>query len=99
LVVPSEQGGVVQRPPLHHAAALLPVGEGDGELRRVTVAEQVDPGATHPQRVVDRQLIRMPGAGGQVIGTLVADACAELLRLPGAQVGRGEPVDLHAERV
>src|ERR671917_43115 len=28
-----------------------------------------------------------------------AAAGAELLRLPGAQVGRGEPVDLHAERV
>ena len=47
-------------PPLHGLGTDLPVGEDDGERRRVTVALQVHPVAADPQRVVDLQPVGPP---------------------------------------
>ena len=48
-----QQGYRIVGPPLHGLGPGLPVGEGDGERRRVAVALQVHPVAADPQRFVD----------------------------------------------
>ena len=94
-----QQGDRIVRPPLHGLGAGLPVGEGDGERRRVAVALQVHPVTADPQRFVDLQVVRPPRVGVEVGARLVVDVGGKGQRLAGRQVVRVEVVDAQADRM
>ena len=94
-----QQGLRILGSPLHGLAALLAIGEGHREGRRVSVALQVDPVAADPQRMVDLEPVGLPIAGLQMVAHLVVDVRDEGLGLPIGQIVGLEVVDPHAHRV
>ena len=77
----------------------LAVREGDGEGGGEAVAQQVDPVAGDPQRMVDLDLGVFPGVAVDVVADLVPHLRAVVLGLAGGQELGLEGVDLHAELV